>query len=172
MAIIFSQGTRANIDHYNIGLNATNFAAATSFVPAANDTITSVSAYIEKVGSPSDSLIPYIYPDVSGVPGSVALATGTAFAGITTTYTFISTPLSLLIISGVKYWLVLYRSGANDPSNYYNWSLSSSTGGTSADQNGAGQTWETNTALFDAEVDGVATVPTVLSRRSLLGVGI
>lgn len=162
MATLFSQGTRANVDHFNIGNSngAGSFNGAAQFSIASNATITAVSAYIETVGSPSaGTLVPHIYSDTGSNVPNVSLAVGTAFSGITGSYTFISTPLTLAITAGTKYWLVLSRTDANNTSNYFNWSISSTSGGKDAIQDGGTLAWTVLNGIMDMEIDGNIIVP-------------
>lgn len=88
----------------------------------------SVNLRIRKVGAPVDNLQIQIFTDSgSNTPSATAVSTVTSIAGASintvmtqTSVNFTeSTPSSLFFAVGVKYHIVISRSGAADASNYY-----------------------------------------------------
>lgn len=88
--------------------------------------MSSFNMALKKTGAPADNLIVRIETDSAGAPsGSLADANATASisgAGLTTSYvdTTVTFGGAFTLTAGVLYWVVLYRSGAEDDTNYYN----------------------------------------------------
>ena len=99
---------------------------AQSFTVSTTTPVSSIRILIKKTGTPSNITL-RIKNNTSGSPGSTTLGSGTISAStVTTTYGYLSVPLSATVplTPGTTYWLVLdganygtgryYTSGAND----------------------------------------------------------
>jgi hypothetical protein len=100
-----------------------NDGVAQQFTPANGWEISTVALKLKKVGSPADNVEITINSNSGGAPVFPALATASVGAASvsanqsTWTEFTLSTPLA--VTGGTTYWVVVGRSGAEDPSNYY-----------------------------------------------------
>lgn len=94
---------------------------AMSFVPDTSWTCTHVAVKVRAVGGPSDSFRIGIYPDSSGVPGTVLTANETLgsalFSELTWTEFAFATPVAL--VGGTTYWLGIRRTGTDNLADGY-----------------------------------------------------
>ncbi|MFH1598394.1 MAG: hypothetical protein ABIB97_05015 [Patescibacteria group bacterium] len=89
--------------------------------PTVNSTLSSVSLYAYKVGSPTDNLEVAIQADSSGSPAGTDLELKTvAGSSLTTSATWTDwTGFSYSLTAGTDYWLVITRTGGASTVNYY-----------------------------------------------------
>lgn len=105
-----------------------------SFTPGSSYTIAGFRLYLQKIGSPTGTLIPTLYATSSDLPTGAALATapGIDVSALSTSDTLVEftfdTPYALS--SGTTYAIVLERSGAytGDGSNHVNFRGTNSSG--------------------------------------------
>lgn len=94
---------------------------AMSFTPATSWTCTHVAVKCRRIGTPSDNFRIGIYPDSSGVPGTVLTANETLGSALFTELTWtefeFSTPVALT--GGSTYWIGIRRTGSADPTDAY-----------------------------------------------------
>ncbi len=110
-------------DNTAFGLDVPNDQrSARSFTPSGNDGTATLTVSLFKNGTPGDNVVVQIQADVAGSPSGVSLGSASIAASSLTTscanYTFPAIS-SLALLGGIKYWLVLTRSGALDDTNRY-----------------------------------------------------
>jgi hypothetical protein len=148
---------------------ATSEARAQSFTPAAAMDLTAVRLAIANgIGTNTDNVTVAIYSDTgANLPNASIAVADNVYSGTKLTslvgwaeFHFL-TPVSLS--ASTKYWIVLSRSGALDPSNYYlvktNSSGSYSGGGASSLLGGV---WSAESATTDLCFQVLAKVPSAL----------
>lgn len=142
--------TGTNNESSPLGNSIGNTYGAFAFTAGSSYTLCAVQVPLEKLSSPTFTLIAYVYSDSSNTPGSkigigsASIATNT-LSGSYTNVKF--TGLSSPITSGAQYWIVIVSSGSpNDYTNYVDW------GGTSSGCtpyfaiSAAGSSWSTGNA--------------------------
>lgn len=94
---------------------------AQSFVSTFAGEVGQIGVMAGKVGSPVDALRVSLCADNSGQPGTVIQSTEIAGSdlGEGTAWVWLDFATRPTIASGVTYWLLVERSGANDPTDYY-----------------------------------------------------
>lgn len=114
-------------DNRGIGFGSVNTGAAYTypFTPAGNCTLAanSVAASFRTNNSPTGTVVPVIYTNNAGAPGTV-VCTATAFSGITSSYSTVTTGFSSTcnLTGGTQYWMVMTHSGGSpSTSNFYWW---------------------------------------------------
>jgi hypothetical protein len=125
-----------------LGDNSARTKLAQSFIVDNDDTLHGVLLYLQKVSTPTDNITITIEADDTNKPDGIPLASSSAQAGamIETAYgwryfTFSSPPS---LTAGVKYWLVVQRSGAVDAAKYYQFGADASS---PTYTNGEAKTW-------------------------------
>lgn len=109
---------------FPIGRDAASTRQAQSFV--ASGDVTSVDVYLDKVGSPTDSLTVAIQSNAGTVPDDVDLASASVLSSvISTTPAYYSFNVPVSLTAGTTYWVVVRRVGALDLSNYVRWAANS-----------------------------------------------
>lgn len=112
--------TTYNVD-YNFGKSNPIIDIAQSFIADRTETAGKIALYLKKVGNPSDISIRILgnNPFTEKPLKAIQVSSGTlAATGVTTTYSWIEIPLSNgLLISGVKYWIVI--DAGKDTNNYW-----------------------------------------------------
>jgi len=101
--------------------------AAQSFVPSLTESLTKVSVYLRKIGTPGDITVK-IVADNSDEPSKTVLASGTISAAlITGNYGFTDVNLdSAPSLNGsTRYWIIL-SAPAVSAANYYEWAVDTS----------------------------------------------
>lgn len=141
---------------YQFGKSGDIIDSAQSFSPQATSTITQVSLYLKKSGSPSDKTI-YLVTDNGGSPSKTSIASGGLknSSVSTSSYAWIDIPLKPTpqLTAGTRYWIVV-GSSKNDSSNYYLWGYDTAGGNAqdvskySPDWNGS-SSWTLVTGDFD-----------------------
>ncbi len=114
----------------NLGDVAANERIAQGFQIPSAWTGKALALKVTKVGAPVDNLTFAIYSNVAGAPG-VSLASGVvAGAGVGTTSDWIVVSLGAgyALAATTAYWIVVTRSGAADPDNYYVFEVSEDLG--------------------------------------------
>lgn len=90
----------------------------------------SIGIRLRKVGAPGDSVTVWLCAESGGAPGSSIGGATVAAAGISAnsawTEFVLSTPIT--VTGGTYYWIVVERSGALDPDNYYSVALDEDAG--------------------------------------------
>ena len=95
---------------------------AQQFTALADGKIASVAINTTITGSPTDGVTVEIQTHGSGQPSGTILESATLTGLVTGLNTFVfTTPVQ--VTSGVQYWIVVKRTGADDPSNQRNWRL-------------------------------------------------
>ena len=107
----------------NLGDVAANTRLAQSFQLDNPWTAKSVSVRIMKIGAPADNFVAALYAadGAGGTPGTL-LGSGTlagTAVGTSSEWTDITLSAGVALSASTVYWLVLSRSGAVDPANYY-----------------------------------------------------
>lgn len=101
------------------GYASTNWEkGAIKFTPVADCDAVALAAFVGRTGSPAGTMYADLYDDSGGLPGTL-LAAGSALSAGGTVAWATSTIASTHLTGGVDYWIVLYSSGANSTSNYY-----------------------------------------------------
>lgn len=105
---------------YQFGKSGNITDPAQSFSPTVTATITQVSLFLKKSGSPSDKTV-YLVTDNSGSPSKVSIASGTLKGSSVSasSYAWVDIPLSPTpqLTAGTRYWIVVDSS--NSSSKYY-----------------------------------------------------
>lgn len=146
-----------------VGQSAATTARGQAFSPLTSEVIDTVGYTVDRDGSPADDLIVEIQSDSGNAPSGTVLATVATIAGgdVPASPTFLTTSgVGLSVTGGVKYWLVVRRSGAIDAANFYNWehnSLNPYVGYDSNRYNGA--SWVGADATIDASFRITFAVP-------------
>lgn len=101
--------------------NNTTIKLAQSIQCASDCTISGVGLNIKKILAPTDNFIIGLFDDSAGAPGTELASSTIAGTSITTSYAYYAAQLtsSQTLTAATQYWLVMYRSGAQDASNYY-----------------------------------------------------
>ena len=115
---IANQSNSSSTPDYNLilGNASSNQTIAQSFQVTSTSSITEVSLYIEKAGSPSNATV-YITADSSGKPSSTSLGSGTLSASLVSSgYSYVTVPISPAPTPSLNttYWIVI-----SVPSTYY-----------------------------------------------------
>ncbi|MCE7982546.1 MAG: hypothetical protein DYG89_15250 [Caldilinea sp. CFX5] len=96
---------------------------AQSFSLAANTswTVDQIALNLKKVGAPADGVTVQLCADASGAPGTVLVQTTVAAGSIYPTGSWVAFALGnvVTISYGVTYWIVIFRTGADNIDNYY-----------------------------------------------------
>jgi hypothetical protein len=93
-------------------------------------TVDTVELRLRKVGSPADNVTVQLYTDSAGAPNTLLKTATVAAASIPTEMDWVSFDFDNLqqLTSGTTYGLVVSRSGANSPTDYYEIDLDESAG--------------------------------------------
>lgn len=111
-----------------VGDDAARTYLAQGFVPDVTGYITGVDLYLKKTGSPTDNLVVEVWSstgvDPNRTPNAILhadLSKATAGSTLTTSYVHYRIHFDELVsvTSATLYYLVIYRSGSIDGSNYY-----------------------------------------------------
>lgn len=111
------------------GGSGANQNAAQSFQLTADAKIRRVQLYLTGTGAPTDNFYVQIESDNAGKPSGVAITNGRSQSANSSTVTKGGTynwynvlfPNEADVAQGTKYWLVMYRDGVRDTSNYLQW---------------------------------------------------
>lgn len=152
-AVADQEWTTQNVD-FLFGNSNQRTAAAQSFIPSVNNTLTKASVYLKKIGSPGDLVI-QVVTDNNGVPSKTVVTNGTVLASqITGSYAFIDGSFNEAptLTGGQKYWLMLVANSDNN--NYYSWGSdqNSTAGKYSDDWNAKNPVWANSSGKFDYKV--------------------
>lgn len=127
-----------------IGLVSGSEYRAQSFIPLGSGTLIDPEIRLGgNIGTPTDSLILEIRSDNAGVPSTTVLASKTLTHAELVADTWNTFALTLALSAGVRYWIVVHRSGGLDVNNYRTWRVSLlnpyTAGG--SDSSSDGSTW-------------------------------
>jgi len=116
----------------SINDNATFKQLAQTFISSGNQTISSIQAYLYKVGSPNttDTITAEIWSNNTGTnqPGSLLSTGSVQISQISTAGSYVSiTIASVNLTKSTSYWLVLRASYAGNASNLVAWAETSGT---------------------------------------------
>ncbi len=105
----------------NLGNGAVNTKLAQSFtVGAVGWKLAKVWAQISKIAAPSDNMICSLYSDSAGLPDAELDSTDISNEEISKGYGWVNFNFSSdLLAANTTYWIILQRSGALDPDNFY-----------------------------------------------------
>ncbi|MDE2026114.1 MAG: hypothetical protein KGJ07_06475 [Patescibacteria group bacterium] len=113
----------------NLGDSGSHYRIGTPFKSTVSAKTGKITLTIKKVGSPSDNLGVAIYNDSSNVPGTDITPDSATVSGSTLTTSYATYDFTwsvgggVLLSAGTQFWIVIFRSGTNDGSNYYNVAL-------------------------------------------------
>ena len=98
--------------------------------PTAVWTVDTVEIRLRKVGSPADNITVQLYSDNAGSPNTLLKSTTVAAASIPTEMDWVAFDFDnlQLLTGGATYGLVVSRSGANSPTDYYEIDLDDAAG--------------------------------------------
>lgn len=98
--------------------------------PTAVWTVDTVEIRLRKVGAPADNITVQLYTDNAGVPNTLLKTATVAAAAIPTEMDWVAFDFDnlQLLSGGVTYGLVVSRSGANSPTDYYEIDLDDAAG--------------------------------------------
>jgi len=111
-----------------IGDNSARTYIAQGFKPTNSRVITRVDLYLKKVGDPTDDLVVEIWSKTGTEPNqkpsailNTKLTKSMSGSDLTTSYAYYSFDFDTLVelTAGTLYYIVIYRSGSIDSSNYY-----------------------------------------------------